>query len=57
MTEPDTPDNTPPSPARRAAGFIGLVALYLVPSILGILVLLLVAGRQSGANAFRYVGF
>lgn len=57
MTQSDAPDHTPLSPVRRVAAFAGLVALYLAPAILGVLVLLLVAGRQAGANAFRYVGF
>lgn len=57
MTQPAPPEQAPRSPAGRAAAFAGLVALYLAPALLGVLILLLVADRQAGANAFRYVGF
>jgi hypothetical protein len=45
------------SPARHIAAFTGLVALYLAPAALGVLILLLAVSRQAGASAFRYVGF
>lgn len=57
MTQSNIPDHTPASLKRRVAAFTGLVALYLAPTLLGLLLLLLVASRQAGANAFRYVGF
>lgn len=57
MTQPAPPEQTPRSPVGHIAAFAGLVALYLAPAVLGVLILLLVASRQAGANAFRYVGF
>ena len=57
MTRPALRDAKRRSPVRHIAGLAGLVALYLAPAALGILMLLLAADRQAGAGAFRYVGF
>ena len=56
MTPPDKSDDAD-SAARSLIRFLGLTALYLVPVALCVIILLWVAGRQEGANAFRYVGF
>jgi hypothetical protein len=57
MTQPVLPEPMRRSPARYIAAFTGLVALYLAPAALGVLILLLAVSRQAGASAFRYVGF
>lgn len=57
MTQPASPDHPSRSLVRHVVGFAGLVALYMAPAVLGVLILVLVTGRQAGANAFRYVGF
>lgn len=57
MTEPRPLKDGFTAAARRWTAFAGLVALYLLPAALCVLILLMVAARQEGANAFRYVGF
>lgn len=57
MSEPGTLKDGFTAAVRRFTAFAGLVALYLLPAALCVLILLMVAARQEGANAFRYVGF
>jgi len=53
----ETPSSEDRDLAPKQVPFPLLVALYLVPALLLLFVLIIAAWRQGDASAFRYVGF